>query len=156
MSNPRAACGPVEAMSNPRAAWGPTPQYLPHVSHLAKLVTWHFHGRVAHFSVNHTLNAICQWYWIIKAAVADSRMISKCVNCGRQNSPPGRQVLAELPPAKLQIDTPQFLHVGVDYLWPVGDPPLTGNGESLWMHIHMHDDHLAVCLFCADRFRFLL
>jgi len=57
--------------------------------------------------------------------------------------------MAELPPAKLQIDTPQFLHVGVDCLRPVDDPASTGNGESLWMHLHVHDDPLAVCLDIA-------
>jgi len=91
---------------------------LPHVSHLTELVIRHFHERVAHFGVNHTLNAICQRYWITKAAVAIRRMISKCVSCGR-NSQPGRQLMAELPPARLQIDTPAFSHVGIDYFSPL-------------------------------------
>ena len=95
------------------------PLFLPHVSHLTELVIRHFHERVAHFGVNHTLNAICQRYWIIKAAVAVRRMISKCVSCRRRNSQPGRQLMAELPPARLQIDTPAFSHVGIDYFGPL-------------------------------------
>jgi len=36
------------------------PAILPHVSHLMELVIRHFHERVAHFGVNHTLDVICQ------------------------------------------------------------------------------------------------
>jgi len=42
-----------------------------------------FYESVADFGANHTLNAICQRYWIIKVAVTVRRMISKCVNCRR-------------------------------------------------------------------------
>jgi len=62
------------------------PTILPHVSYLTELVIRYFHERVGHFGVNHTLNAICQRYWIIKAVVAVRRMISKCVSCRRRNS----------------------------------------------------------------------
>jgi len=95
------------------------PAILPHVSHLTELVIRHFHERVAHFGVNHTLNAIYQRYWIIKAAVTVRRMMSKCVSCRRRNSQPGRQLMEELPPARLQIDTPAFSHVGIDNFGPL-------------------------------------
>jgi len=64
------------------------PAILPHISHLTELVIRYFHERVAHFDVNHTLNAICQRYWTVKAVVAVRRMISKCVSCRRRNSFP--------------------------------------------------------------------
>jgi len=92
---------------------------LPHVSHLTELVIRYFHEWIAHFGVNHTLNAICQRYWMIKVVVAVRHMISKCVSCPRRNSQPGRQLMAELPPARLQIDTPAFSHVGIDYFGPL-------------------------------------
>ena len=95
------------------------PAIMPHVSHLTELVIRNFHERVAHFGVNHTLNAICQRYWIFKAAVAVRHMISKCVSCRRRNSQPGQQLMAEFPSVRLQIDTPAFSHVGIDYFGPL-------------------------------------
>jgi len=59
------------------------PAILPHVSHLMELVIQHLHARGAHFGVNHTVNVICQRYWINKVAVTVCRMISKCVSCRR-------------------------------------------------------------------------
>jgi len=95
------------------------PDILPHVSHLMELVIRHFHERVAHFGVNHTLNLICQRYWINKAAVTVCRMISKCVSCRRRHSQPGRQLMAEFQPARLQIDTAPFSHLGVGCFGPL-------------------------------------
>ena len=95
------------------------PAILPHVSHLMELVIRHFHERVAHFGANHTLDVICQRYWTNKAAVTVCRMISKCVSRRRRHSQPGRQLMAEFQPARLQIDTTPFSHLGVGCFCPL-------------------------------------
>ena len=53
------------------------------------------------------------------AAVTVCRMISKCVSCRRRHSQPGRQLMAEFQPTRLQIDTTPFSHVGVGCFGPL-------------------------------------
>jgi len=95
------------------------PTILPHVSHRMELVIRHFHERVAHFGVNHALNVICQRYGINKAAVTVCPYDIQVCSCRRRHSQPGRQLMAEFQPARLQIDTTPFSHLGIGCFGPL-------------------------------------
>jgi len=38
-----------------------------------------------------------------------------CSQCRRRNAKPAQQIMAELPPARMQLEFPPFSHVGADY-----------------------------------------
>ena len=94
------------------------PAILPSDWHFTELVIRQYHCEVGHSGINHTWSAIRQRYWILKGGAAVRRTIGQCTNCKKRNAPVGKQLMADLPSARLQIDQPPFSHVGVDYFGP--------------------------------------
>ena len=43
------------------------------------------------------------------------RVLANCMYCRRRNAKPGEQIMAELPPARLQMNSHPFAYTGVDY-----------------------------------------
>ena len=96
------------------------PAILPHDGRLSELIIEDIHvKRAGHSGVNYTLSLLCQHYWIVNARVAVRRALRNCLPCRKRNIRPGQQLMANLPPARLQIDEPPFSHVGVDYFGPL-------------------------------------
>ena len=63
---------------------------------------------------------------VIKANLLDQkgsstvrRVLGNCMFCRKRNAPVGSQLMADLPPGRLQVDKPPFSHVGVDYFGPL-------------------------------------
>nr|CAB3263157.1 uncharacterized protein LOC104265735 [Phallusia mammillata] len=95
------------------------PAIIPHQSHFTDLLIEHYHSKKAgHSGVNHTMNLLCQRYWVVNARVAIRRALRKCLLCRRRDANPGSQQMADLPSARLQLNEAPFTHTGVDYFGP--------------------------------------
>jgi len=94
------------------------PIVLPADSHLTRLVVNHYHAAVGHAGVRHTFCALAQRYWVETPSSVIRRVIDDCITCRRQGAKPCNQIMAELPPCRLQVGTSPFFHTGCDYLGP--------------------------------------
>nr|CAB3263156.1 uncharacterized protein LOC104265735 [Phallusia mammillata] len=95
------------------------PAILPHNSCLTNLIITDFHQRVGHSGLNHTLTTLNQRFWIVGGAVAVRRALSRCLKCRRRDAKPAKQLMSELPPARLQMNVHPFAYTGVDYFGPL-------------------------------------
>ena len=95
------------------------PVILPENSSLTQLIIEHYHcHNVAHSGVNTTLNALRQRFWIENGRVTTRIVLAKCLFCIRRSARPAEQLMAELPPARLQSGEPPFTHSGSDCFGP--------------------------------------
>ena len=95
------------------------PIILPNSSHFTNLLILHHHNLVGHSGMGHTWSSIRLHYWIIKGGATVRRVIGQCVFCKKRNAPVSQQLMADLPPARLQLQEPAFSHVGCDYFGPL-------------------------------------
>ena len=95
------------------------PAVLPSKHHLTDLIIHDCHYRESgHQGVNATLNNLMKCYWVVSPKATVSRVIKQCLSCERRNARPKTQIMADLPPARLQMFQPPFSHTGVDYFGP--------------------------------------
>jgi len=92
---------------------------LPHVSHLTDLIISHYHCLADHGGVSMTLNLLIQKFWVLKGNAAVRRVVKICSHCKKLNSKPGSQLMAELPEARLQMDSHPFAFTGLDFFVPI-------------------------------------
>ena len=95
------------------------PIILPHVSHLTDIIINHFHVFSGHSGISTTLNSLFQQFWVVKPTSVVKRVLANCMYCRRRNAKPGEQIMAELPPARLQMNSHPFAYTGVDYFGPL-------------------------------------
>ena len=57
-------------------------------------------------------------YWIVSPKATVGRVIKQCLSCERRSARPKTQIMADLPPARLQMFQLPFSHIGVDYFGP--------------------------------------
>ena len=95
------------------------PIVLPQKHHLTSLIIQDCHVRLtAHLRVNATLNHLVLKYWVVNAKAAVKSVVKPCLFCTRRSAKLGKQIMADLPPARLQIHEAPFAHTGVDYFGP--------------------------------------
>ena len=95
------------------------PIIMPHVSHLTNLIVKHCHEAVSHGGINMTMNLVAQRFWAVKCTSVVRRVIKDCIRCRRKFAKPQEQVMADLPFARLQLNTHPFACTGVDYFGPL-------------------------------------
>ena len=95
------------------------PIILPSDSHFTELIILDHHAKVGHSGMGHTWSSLRQKFWIIKGSTTVRRVIGKCLFCRKRNASLGSQLMADLPPGRLQLDKPVFSHVGIDYFGPI-------------------------------------
>ena len=94
------------------------PAILPSKSHFTRLVVQHYHELVGHSGIQHTCTAVKKRYFIHNFSAAIRCVLDLCSTCKRQTSRFEKQVMADLPQARLQIGQPPFFHTGVDCFGP--------------------------------------
>ena len=95
------------------------PITLPTDHHLTELIIEDVHSRiVGHLGVEATLNQICKRFWFSHAKTIIYRVLRKCVICKRRDARPCKQIMAELPLARLKIHEALFSQIGVNYFGP--------------------------------------
>ena len=94
------------------------PIILPNDSHFTELLIRQCHSQLGHCGHGHTWSILRQRYWILKGGAAVKRTIGHCIYCKKRNASLGKQLMADLPSDRLQIEQPSFSHVGIDYFGP--------------------------------------
>ena len=95
------------------------PIILPSSSHLTELLIQYHHSLVGHSGMGHTWSSLRQQFWILRGGATVRRVIGNCMFCRKRNSSASAQLMADLPPGRLQYRQPAFSHVGVDYFGPL-------------------------------------
>ncbi|CAM1307174.1 Uncharacterised protein r2_g1709 [Pycnogonum litorale] len=81
------------------------------------IIEW-YHRMYGHVGREHVLSLIRQKFWILHARSAIRKVLSKCVQCRKLNASPNRQIMANLPPDRLEYGNAPFTNVGVDCFGP--------------------------------------
>ena len=85
-------------------------------SHLTELVIRQHHDKLDHTCTSRTWFSLQQRFWIVKGPAAVR--IVKCIKRKTRSASVGKQLMADLPSCRLQIDKPSFFYkVGVDSFW---------------------------------------
>ncbi len=93
------------------------PYIIPHQSPAAMLIARYYHN-AAHHGVEWTLCDIRERYWITKARIIVKRVKHECIPCKRLFGKPASQLMADLPPDRIDIGKPAFSITGVDCFGP--------------------------------------
>lgn len=91
---------------------------LPKQGNVTEIITRHYHVASVHSGREHTLSLIREKFWIVHANSAVRRTIHQCTHCRKRKATTGEQQMADLPPDRVDIDSPPFTNVGVDYFGP--------------------------------------
>ena len=92
------------------------PIILPTDHHLTELIIEDVHSKIVeHLGVEATLNQIFERFWFSHAKTIIYRVPRKCVICKQRDARPCKQIMAELPLARLKIHEAPFSQTGVDY-----------------------------------------
>ena len=95
------------------------PVILPNNSHLIDLFIQEHHLEVGHLGVGHIRTSLRQHYWIVKESSAVHRVIGSCILCEKRNASACKQLMADLPEGRVQLDLPPFTHVKIDHFGPL-------------------------------------
>ena len=91
------------------------PIILPSRHPLTRLLVLHCHLASAHSGVQYTLMLTRKKYWIIKGLSSVRHYLARCNACIIQKARPIRQLMADLPTARLAGHTKAFYNTGCDY-----------------------------------------
>ena len=94
------------------------PALLPHDHHLSTLIIRDAHES-CHSGVAATVAKTRRKYWIIKAHRIAKVIKHRCTTCRRLEAKVETQLMAALPPSRLQPYTPPFLYSTMDYFGPI-------------------------------------
>ena len=94
------------------------PALLPHNHHLSTLIVRDAH-ETCHSGVAATVAKIRKRYWIIKAHRIAKVIKQRCTTCRKLEAKVETQLMAALPPPRLQPCTPPFLYSTMDYFGPI-------------------------------------
>ena len=87
-------------------------------SWVTMLIVKHYHEKMGHHGVNHTLAAISSKYWVLCAREAIKEWQNQCAKCKRTRASPGVQLMAPLPDSRVQIPLRAFARIAVDFAGP--------------------------------------
>ncbi|XP_067930805.1 uncharacterized protein [Watersipora subatra] len=94
------------------------PIIIPKNSHLAYLLTVHYHKQISHLGRRSTLAAIRDaGIWMVNGSGVVKRVLNQCVGCARLRKAPETQLMGELPKEKMEA-TPPFTNIGIDTFGP--------------------------------------
>ena len=95
------------------------PIILPKQHVVCELIIQHYHEMAGHSSREHVLALLRQRFWIVKCRRIISLVLNKCRHCRKRYSPPGAQMMSQLPQDRVTPDYPPFSFVGIDYFGPL-------------------------------------
>ena len=95
------------------------PIILPREAHVTSLIVKHHHNEIHHQGRTFTQGALrSNGYWIIGSTRLVKSVINECITCRRLRGKPEQQIMADLPPERLQ-PTPPFTNIGMDCFGPI-------------------------------------
>ncbi|XP_068215899.1 uncharacterized protein [Palaemon carinicauda] len=94
------------------------PIIFPYKGHLTDMVIQYYHEHSNHMGVMHVLSLMREKFWVIKGHAAVRRVLSRCVRCRRAHGKVIEQLMADLPPDRVESGKPPFYRTGVDLFGP--------------------------------------
>ncbi|CAH8572859.1 unnamed protein product [Schistosoma guineensis] len=95
------------------------PIILPSKHTITHLILQHYHTLEGHVGATQVMATVRERFWVLRGGVAMRRVIKNCVYCKRRNARPIQQLMAPLPPVRIEGGDYPFLSVGVDYFGPI-------------------------------------
>ena len=95
------------------------PIILPSRHHITDLIIQDVHLRLLHGGASVTSTMLQQKYWVLHKASSVKRVINKCVQCAKCRAKLSKQLMADLPPARVNPPPRPFTNCGVDYAGPI-------------------------------------
>lgn len=86
---------------------------------LSRRITEEFHSRLKHSGTDNVLAAIRQYFWILRGRQLVKGVRKSCLQCVKESTKTGEQLMAELPIERLAVGCPPFHHASVDYFGPI-------------------------------------
>lgn len=103
------------------------PLILPKSHHITELIVKNYHQKYLHGGNQLLLSALRQQYWIIGARDVIRKILRKCVICCRYKRELSRQVMGDLPAARVNPGR-VFSKTGIDFAGPFDVKPRKGRG----------------------------
>lgn len=103
------------------------PYILPASATLSKRLMEEAHHNTMHGNLQLSQQYIRDRYWIVGLRSAMKNVIHHCVKCARYRQQTSKQLMADLPPDRVQLSRP-FAYCGVDYAGPVRIKARSGRG----------------------------
>lgn len=94
------------------------PMIVPYQHHIATLIITYYHQVLGHAGREHVLSVVRQYYWIINARVLTRQILRRCITCRKRNEAPMKQMMGDLPKARLTPYEPPFTYTGLDFFGP--------------------------------------
>ena len=109
------------------------PLLLPSKHPLTRLVILLCHYRDCQCGVQHTLMSTRQKFWIANGNAAVRRYVRDCGVCAIERATPIRQLMSDLPLARLAAHKKSFFYSGVNYLGPLNFAEGKSNKKAWWL-----------------------
>lgn len=91
---------------------------LPARGHFTSLLIRYTHVNSLHAGTQFTLANLRQRYWVLSGRRLIQEVLSKCVRCHRNKGTTATQLMADLPPVRVNRTHRPFVHSGVDLCGP--------------------------------------
>ncbi|KAH9592803.1 hypothetical protein MS3_00004602 [Schistosoma haematobium] len=91
------------------------PIILPSKHTITYLILQYYHTLEGHVGATQVMATVRERFWVLRGGLAMRRVIRNCVYCRRRNARPIQQLMAPLPPVRIEGGDYPFLSVGVDY-----------------------------------------
>ncbi|XP_068204809.1 uncharacterized protein [Palaemon carinicauda] len=82
------------------------------------MVIHYYHEHSNHIGVMHVLSLMRDKFWAIKGNAAVRRVLSRCIRCRRAHGKVIEQLMADLPPDRMELGKPPFYCNGVNLFGP--------------------------------------
>ncbi|XP_068203659.1 uncharacterized protein [Palaemon carinicauda] len=94
------------------------PIILLYKGHLTDMVIQYYYEHSNHMGVMHVLSLMREKFWVIKGHAAVRRVLSRCVRCRRAHGKIIEQLMADLPPDRVESGKTPSYCTGVDLFGP--------------------------------------
>ena len=96
------------------------PIVLPKRHHFTGLIIYHYHSELGHNASHYVMNSLRSRYHVIGQERTVRHYIKQtCMVCRNRNASFGTQLMAPLPPARVEAGRSAFENSGVDYMGPL-------------------------------------
>lgn len=102
----------------PLASENINPMIVPCEHHVAEIIIIFYHQVLEHAGREHVLSVVRQHYWIIKARVLTRKVLRRCITCRKRSEAPMKQMMGDLPRARITPYEPPFTYTGLDLFGP--------------------------------------
>ena len=91
---------------------------LPASHHVTILIARHYHALLGHTGPRHLLSKLREKYWVVNGLKLSKEICRDCMKCKKLRARPLTQLMADLPPERMQPNAPPFTNTGIDFFGP--------------------------------------